>query len=85
MYDVFISRHCYRQYFWADEKGKKIKTTAPQYVDYVMTYIQKTLNEESVFPSKPGETGRRAGPRDVRRASLWTLGGEGRYSVTLES
>ena len=38
-----------------DEKGKKIKTTAPQYVDYVMTYIQKTLNDEPVFPSKPGK------------------------------
>ncbi|XP_043220898.1 MOB kinase activator-like 2 [Amphibalanus amphitrite] len=44
---------CQRQYFWMDEKGKKIKTTAPQYVDYVMTYIQKTLNDETVFPSKP--------------------------------
>jgi len=44
---------CQRLYFWTDEKGKKIKTTAPQYVDYVMTYIQKTLNDEPVFPSKP--------------------------------
>lgn len=28
---------------------------APQYIDYVMTYIQKTINDESIFPTKFGE------------------------------
>ncbi|CAH1785938.1 unnamed protein product [Owenia fusiformis] len=42
------------QYLWFDEKGKKCKCAAPQYIDYVMTYIQKTINEESIFPSKYG-------------------------------
>lgn len=38
-----------------DEKGKKIRISAPQYVDYVMTYIQKTIGDESNFPTKYGK------------------------------
>ena len=54
---------------WVDEKGKKSKLSAPQYVDYVMTYVQvslpphlhpnpstaqKTVNDELLFPTKHG-------------------------------
>ena len=39
---------------WLDEKGKKSKLSAPQYVDYVMTYVQKTVNDETLFPTKHG-------------------------------
>ncbi|CAE1268335.1 MOB kinase activator-like 2,MOB kinase activator-like 1 homolog B,MOB kinase activator 2 [Acanthosepion pharaonis] len=42
------------QYFWHDEKGKKFKCTAPEYVDYVMSFIQKDILEETVFPTKFG-------------------------------
>ncbi|CAG5133764.1 unnamed protein product [Candidula unifasciata] len=42
------------QYFWVDDKGKKTKQTAPQYIDYVMTHIQKVINDESIFPTKYG-------------------------------
>lgn len=42
----------YRTYLWFDEKGKKTKVAAPQYIDYVMTFTQKTLNDESIFPTK---------------------------------
>jgi len=43
-----------RNYCWIDEKGKKTRLSAPQYVDYVMTYCQKTINDETVFPTKHG-------------------------------
>lgn len=43
-----------RIYMWLDEKGKKSKLSAPQYVDYVMTYVQKTVNDETLFPTKHG-------------------------------
>lgn len=43
-----------RNYSWIDEKGKKTRLSAPQYVDYVMTYCQKTINDENVFPTKHG-------------------------------
>lgn len=39
-------------YFWSDERGKRSKVPAPQYIDYVMTYMQKTLNDASIFPTK---------------------------------
>lgn len=43
-----------RLYMWLDDKGKKSKLSAPQYVDYVMTYVQKVVNDETVFPTKHG-------------------------------
>lgn len=43
-----------RQYLWVDEKGRKSKLSAPQYIDYIMTYVQKTINDESTFPTKHG-------------------------------
>ncbi|XP_050430757.1 MOB kinase activator-like 2 [Adelges cooleyi] len=42
----------YRTYLWFDEKGKKSRVAAPLYIDYVMTYIQKTINDETIFPTK---------------------------------
>ncbi|XP_042200947.1 MOB kinase activator 2 isoform X2 [Callorhinchus milii] len=46
---------CNTQYFWTDERGKKIKCTAPQYIDLVMTHIQKLLTDEEIFPTKYGK------------------------------
>merc|ERR1712141_480296 len=43
-----------RQYLWVDEKGKKSRLSAPQYIDYIMTYVQKTINDEGTFPTKHG-------------------------------
>ncbi len=37
-----------------DDKGKKTKLSAPQYIDYVMTFVQKTINDETIFPTKHG-------------------------------
>ncbi|CAG2176798.1 unnamed protein product, partial [Oppiella nova] len=43
---------CNRYYLWIDEKGKRCKVAAPQYIDYVMTFTQKIVNDESIFPTK---------------------------------
>jgi len=43
-----------RQYHWVDEKGKKSRLSAPQYIDYIMTYVQKNINDEATFPTKHG-------------------------------
>ncbi|XP_039268696.1 MOB kinase activator 2-like isoform X2 [Styela clava] len=40
------------QYWWTDDRGKKLKCTAPQYIDYVMTYCQKCVSNEKLFPTK---------------------------------
>jgi len=41
-----------RQYLWQDDRGKRIKSPAPQYVDCALTFIQQTVGDESVFPTK---------------------------------
>nr|CAD7403726.1 unnamed protein product [Timema poppensis] len=41
-----------RTYLWFDDKGKKTRVAAPQYIDYVMTFTQKTISDESIFPTK---------------------------------
>ncbi|XP_051823364.1 MOB kinase activator 2 isoform X1 [Antechinus flavipes] len=43
------------QYYWYDERGKKTKCTAPQYVDFVMSSVQKLVTDEDVFPTKYGK------------------------------
>ncbi|KAL6054227.1 MOB kinase activator-like 1A [Balamuthia mandrillaris] len=42
------------EYLWADgQKIKKpIKVSAPEYVDYLMTWVQSILDDESIFPSR---------------------------------
>lgn len=42
----------YRIYLWYDDKGKKNRCPAPQYIDYAMTYTQRTISDESYFPTK---------------------------------
>lgn len=45
----------FRIYYWYDERGKKTKCTAPQYVDFVMSLCQKLVTDEEIFPTKYGE------------------------------
>lgn len=44
------------EYHWADGQTikKAIKCSAPEYVDYLMTWVQNQLDDESTFPSKVG-------------------------------
>uniref|UniRef100_A0A8C7XT84 MOB kinase activator 2a n=1 Tax=Oryzias sinensis TaxID=183150 RepID=A0A8C7XT84_9TELE len=44
-----------RTYYWYDEKGRKTKCTAPQYVDFVMSLCQKLVTDEEIFPTKYGK------------------------------
>lgn len=52
MFWYLFSRSIHRMYLWFDEKGKKTRVAAPQYIDYVMTFTQKTVSDESIFPTK---------------------------------
>lgn len=49
---LIVLAYYYRQYLWFDEKGKKTRVAAPQYIDYVMTFTQKTVSDEHIFPTK---------------------------------
>ena len=40
---------------YVDEKNKKCKCPAPDYVNLVMSDCQKSIKDESVFPTKYGK------------------------------
>jgi len=44
------------EYHWADGVAikKAIKVSAPEYVDYLMNWVQSQLDDETIFPSKIG-------------------------------
>jgi len=44
------------EYHWADGANVKqaLKVSAPQYVDYLMVWVQGQLDDEAIFPSKIG-------------------------------
>ncbi|CAF1625701.1 unnamed protein product [Adineta ricciae] len=39
-------------YSWLDERNKKVRYSAPQYIDLSMMFIQKTLSDETIFPTR---------------------------------
>jgi hypothetical protein len=43
------------EYTWSDSTSKKIRLSAPEYIDYMTTHLENTLNEESIFPTKSGK------------------------------
>lgn len=45
----------FRVYSWFDERNKKMKRSAPQYIELSMMYIQKTLSDETIFPTRLGK------------------------------
>lgn len=48
--------YCRYEYHWADGQTikKPIKCSAPKYIDYLMTWVQDQLDDETLFPSKIG-------------------------------
>ncbi|KAI8853087.1 Mob1/phocein [Chytridium lagenaria] len=44
------------EYLWCDgiTYKKPVKVSAPEYVDFLMTWVQSQLDDESIFPSKIG-------------------------------
>jgi len=44
------------EYHWADGTmvKKPIKCSAPKYIDYLMSWVQYQLDDETLFPSKIG-------------------------------
>ncbi len=41
-------------YTWINQDRKSVQLPAPTYVDYVMTWVQNLLDDETVFPTKSG-------------------------------
>ncbi|GBE83048.1 Mob1/phocein [Sparassis latifolia] len=41
-------------YTWVNQDRKSVQLPAPTYIDYVMTWVQNSLDDETVFPTKSG-------------------------------
>ncbi|CUM66120.1 uncharacterized protein PRCAT00003776001 [Priceomyces carsonii] len=41
-------------YLWIDASGQAVNLPACHYIDYVLTWISKKINDQSVFPTKNG-------------------------------
>lgn len=52
----FCSHNNRYEYHWADGQTIKrpIKCSAPKYIDYLMSWVQDQLDDETLFPSKIG-------------------------------
>lgn len=67
------------EYTWTDAQSKKMKLPASQYVDFMATSIQNTLNDETLFPTKAGKVFRVSYENDFYKAYWWfPIGGTGR-------
>lgn len=44
------------QFAWHDDKGKKFKYSASQYIDTALTYVAKIISDETCFPTKCGHS-----------------------------
>ena len=40
---------------WQDDRGKSIRVTAPQYYDFAMTWCQRRITNQEIFPTKFGD------------------------------
>lgn len=50
-----LTRHR-MDYTWIDASRKRVKLPAPQYIDYVLTWVEGLIKDESVFPTKAGSS-----------------------------
>jgi len=53
-------------YTWINQDRKNVHLPAPTYIDYVMTWVQNLLDDESVFPTKSGQEFSESFPATVK-------------------
>jgi MOB kinase activator 1 len=60
------------EYLWADGHNitTPLKVSAPEYIDYLMTWVENQLSNEQLFPCKPGEVSSYKSHSNIHRSSL---------------
>ncbi|KAF8918969.1 Mob1/phocein [Mucidula mucida] len=53
-------------YTWINQDRKSVQLPAPTYIDYVMTWAQNLIDDESVFPTKSGHDFPQSFPSTVK-------------------
>lgn len=43
-------------YTWINQDRKSVQLPAPTYIDYVMTWVQNVIDDETTFPTKSGQS-----------------------------
>ena len=43
-------------FLWPDQNQRMVSLPAPTYIDFVMSWLQKLLDDETVFPTKSGKS-----------------------------
>ena len=56
------------EYHWSDgvQFKKPVRVSAPEYVDYLMTWVSQQLDDEAIFPSRIGVCTRRGAVQGAR-------------------
>lgn len=42
------------EYLWSDAQKKNVKVSAPQYIDFVMSWVQTVVDDQNMFPTRAG-------------------------------
>lgn len=42
------------EYLWSDGPKKNVKVSAPQYIDFVMSWVQTLVDDQNIFPTRAG-------------------------------
>lgn len=42
-------------FLWPDQNNRLVSLPAPTYIDFVLSWLQKLLEDETTFPTKSGE------------------------------
>lgn len=54
---IFSSTLFFRlNYTWINQDRKSVQLPAPTYIDYVMTWVQNVIDDETTFPTKSGQS-----------------------------
>ncbi|KAJ7600943.1 Mob1/phocein [Mycena floridula] len=55
-------------YTWINHDRKSVQLPAPTYIDYVMTWVQNLLDDETVFPTRAGQEFGPSFPTTIKHA-----------------
>lgn len=43
-------------FLWPDQTQKEVSLPAPTYIDFVLSWLQRIMEDETVFPTKSGQS-----------------------------
>jgi len=53
--DIYVILRNSLNFTWPDQNKRPVSLPAPTYIDYVMSWVQRLIDDEGVFPTKSGK------------------------------